>query len=109
MRLTGNKGLFGRYRSSVGTLVAFLIQAYGVLDTGLWRSDDDAEKEIVGMAVLEMTCVVGEMMLRFLVNKAETDCKPGCIYTHFRVTYVVSQEQHQGYLLYPSLSLCFAF
>lgn len=39
----------------------------------------------------------------------ETNCKPGGIYTYFRVAYVASQEQHQGSLLCPSLSLCFAF
>lgn len=68
----------------------------GVLDTGLWRYDDDAEKEIVGMAALEMTCVVRKMKLRFQVSKTEkTNCKPGGIYTCFRVAYVASQEQHQ--------------
>lgn len=81
----------------------------GVLDTGLWRSDDDAE-EIFGMAALEMTRVVRKMKLRFLVSKTKkTNCKPGSIYTFCRVAYDASQEQHQGSILCPSLSPCFVF
>lgn len=104
MRLTGNDGLFGRCRSSVGTLVAFLIRVRGDLIRMLRRRS-------FRMAVLEMIGWFGKWSWGLRWEKQRNQLQNMeiliLISQLLMLLMLLSQEQHQGSLLCPSLCLCF--